>query len=177
MRQEFRELDLLDDITSLQFDEKLPTKIAMADRKNTLIHLFIEWKGEKYMPRTMHPAIQWSKSDPFLLSSDNVNWCVLGSKVDMIKPKPERSVPNVQVAPAPDVTKSERSVPAPDVKITESERSVPTDMPFTSGLKCKRDVILPITNKRKIIKKVKFNHDAIDLSEPVQLNIPLGTQW
>jgi hypothetical protein len=87
LRQEFRELELLDDITALQFDDKLPTKIAMGDRRNTLIDLFIEWKGENYIPSTMHPAIRWSKADPFLVSQDNVavDWRVINSNVKSLK--------------------------------------------------------------------------------------------
>ena len=70
LRQEFRELELLDDITRLNFNEKLPINIAMADRRNTLIDLFRKWKGEKYIPSAMHPAIWWSKTDPFLEYQD-----------------------------------------------------------------------------------------------------------
>ena len=40
LRQEFRELELLDDITTLQYKKKLSRKIAMADRRKTLIALF-----------------------------------------------------------------------------------------------------------------------------------------
>jgi hypothetical protein len=32
LRQEFRELELLDDITRLRFEDKLPSKVTMADR-------------------------------------------------------------------------------------------------------------------------------------------------
>ncbi|KAF8813192.1 hypothetical protein BYT27DRAFT_7029571, partial [Phlegmacium glaucopus] len=66
LRQEFRELELLDNITALKFDDKLPINIAMADRRNILIDLFRKWKGEKYVPATVHSAIRWSKTDPFL---------------------------------------------------------------------------------------------------------------
>ena len=37
LRQEFRELELLDDITRLRFEDKIPRSITMADRRNTLI--------------------------------------------------------------------------------------------------------------------------------------------
>ncbi|KAF8811285.1 hypothetical protein BYT27DRAFT_7030136, partial [Phlegmacium glaucopus] len=74
LRQEFRELELLDDITALQFNNKLPTRVAMADRRNTLIDHFRKWKGEKYIPSAMHPAIRWSKTDPFLECQDSVDW-------------------------------------------------------------------------------------------------------
>ncbi|KAF8231453.1 hypothetical protein L208DRAFT_1469729 [Tricholoma matsutake] len=45
---------------------KLPRKVAMADQRNELTVLFREYKGTKYIPSTMHKAIKWSKTDPFL---------------------------------------------------------------------------------------------------------------
>jgi uncharacterized protein DUF6570/helitron helicase-like protein/PIF1-like helicase len=170
LRQEFRELELLDDITALQFDDKLPTKIAMADHRNTLIKLFVEWKGEKYMPSKVHPAIQWCKSDPFLESQDtNVHWRVIDSKVnDTVDLKSSRpgSIPNIA---------SKES--EPDLKMPDSHVN---GIPSTSGLKRKRDYNVVPTQKTQSIlqvKKVKFCHNATDTSRSVQLNNPLGTQW
>lgn len=51
LRQEFRELELLDNITTLRFEDRLPRSIAMA-------------------ASMVHPAIRWSKSDPFIESQD-----------------------------------------------------------------------------------------------------------
>jgi hypothetical protein len=81
LRQEFRELELLDDIMMLRFMGKLPRRIAMADRRNHLIALFREHKGVNYIPSTMHKAIQWSKTDPFLeCEGSDVEWTVIGRK-------------------------------------------------------------------------------------------------
>ena len=74
LRQEFQELKLLDNITMLRFEDKLPRNIAMADCRNTLIDLFQKHKGKNYMLSTMHKAIRWSKSDPFLEWKDYVDW-------------------------------------------------------------------------------------------------------
>ncbi|KAF8802942.1 hypothetical protein BYT27DRAFT_7029446, partial [Phlegmacium glaucopus] len=89
LHQEFCELELLDDITTLKFNDKLPINIAMADHRNISIELFCKWKGEKYVPSAMHPAIQWSKTDPFLECQDCVNWRIVdsNSKVDNVKTK------------------------------------------------------------------------------------------
>ena len=46
----------------------------MADRRNTLIHLFCAHKGKNYMPLTMHKAIHWSASDPFLERKEYGDW-------------------------------------------------------------------------------------------------------
>jgi len=57
LHQEFYELELLDEITTLHYENKLLRKIVMADRRNTLIALFREKKGSEYMPSKMHKAI------------------------------------------------------------------------------------------------------------------------
>ena len=67
LRQEFRELELLDEITRLRHLRKLPLTIA-GDTRNNLISAFREWKGEQYVPHNVHPSIRWSKSSPWLES-------------------------------------------------------------------------------------------------------------
>ena len=71
LRQEFRELELLDEITTLHYENKLPRKIAMAHRRNSLIALFREKKGLQYMPSKMHKALRWNKRDPYLESEES----------------------------------------------------------------------------------------------------------
>ena len=88
LHQEFRELELLDNITTLRFNDSLPLNIAMADCRNILIDLFRKWKGENYIPSTMHSAIRWSKSDPFLESQEPVGWRVIDSKNSKVSVDP-----------------------------------------------------------------------------------------
>ena len=47
----------------LRFEGKLPRKVAMGDRRNTLIALFREYKRFAYMPSTIYSAIRWLKRD------------------------------------------------------------------------------------------------------------------
>ncbi|KAF8874594.1 hypothetical protein BD779DRAFT_1412470, partial [Infundibulicybe gibba] len=63
--QEFRELELLDEIVRLRYEGRLPKSIH-GDRQTTLIHLYREVKGMSYVPSIVHKAIRWAKSDPFL---------------------------------------------------------------------------------------------------------------
>ena len=49
LRQEFRELELLDKITRLQYSGKLPVFVD-GDTRNNIITSFREWKGEQYVP-------------------------------------------------------------------------------------------------------------------------------
>jgi hypothetical protein len=75
---------MLDDITTLQYNGKLPSSVVGVCR-NDLISAFHRVKGEKYVPSKVHRAIRWKESDPFLLSEGtNVPW----KMVDSDKPNP-----------------------------------------------------------------------------------------
>jgi len=63
LRQEFRELEILDEITKLHYDGVLPNKID-GHRRNTVIRQYQDWKGTSYMPINTHCAIKWSADNP-----------------------------------------------------------------------------------------------------------------
>ena len=63
LRQEFRELELLDEITKTRYMGKLPPIVTGATR-NAVISSFRKWKGVQYVPNVVHPALRWSKRDP-----------------------------------------------------------------------------------------------------------------
>jgi hypothetical protein len=63
LRQEFRELELLDEITALNYSKKLHTTVV-GESRGVLIKAFRKWKGENYNPKNIHKAIRWSKHDP-----------------------------------------------------------------------------------------------------------------
>jgi hypothetical protein len=65
LRQEFRELELLDDITNLRYLRKLPVTVY-GDTRNNIIGTFRQWKGLHYIPRQVHRAIRWTKRDPLM---------------------------------------------------------------------------------------------------------------
>jgi hypothetical protein len=71
LHQKFYELELLDDITTLHYENKLLRNIAMANQRNTLITLFRKQRGLEYIPSNMHGAIRWKKCDPYLTNSNN----------------------------------------------------------------------------------------------------------
>ncbi len=61
-------------MTKLRYDGQLPSSID-GHHHNTVICQFQEWKGYNYIPNYLHPAIQWSKSQPFKLQeSDDALW-------------------------------------------------------------------------------------------------------
>jgi hypothetical protein len=99
LRQEFRELELLDDIGRLRYIGELPVSVV-GDRRNTLIHAFRKCKGEQYVPENVHKAIQWSKNAPFVLNSDydDVLWHVLDKKTSLLAV--QSAVYNAKLLPA-----------------------------------------------------------------------------
>ena len=151
LHQEFHELELLDNITKLRFEDKLPKSIAMADHRNTLIDLFREYKGKNYVPSTTHAAISWSKSDPFLeWQGTKIDWQVLGNN---------RNAPKV-----------------PDASHIVSTPKGPGDFQRRAvQLKWKSLYMVP-ANSKPNIKRVKFDQPE-NPSPTMQLSIPVGTQW
>ena len=62
LRQEFRELELLDNITMLRYEDDLPDHVQGGTR-NTLIRSFQKWKGMDFMPENTHAALS-SEGNP-----------------------------------------------------------------------------------------------------------------
>jgi hypothetical protein len=63
LRQEFRELEILDEITQLKYKSLLPKQMD-GHWRNTLLINFREWKGLNYVPPKTHPVIQWNEKNP-----------------------------------------------------------------------------------------------------------------
>ena len=80
LRQEFRELELLDEITRLRYNGKLHASVV-GDRRRTLIHKFRLWKGENYVPPNVHRAIRWTKGSPLQIEDDDeITWHIVEKK-------------------------------------------------------------------------------------------------
>ena len=92
LRQEFRDLEILDDITRLRYDGKLSDKIV-GDRRWLLIEAFRAWKGEDYVPASVHRAIRWGKSNPFHHNQqdDTIGWHIVSQPTKTNQVNPESS--------------------------------------------------------------------------------------
>ena len=74
LRQEFRELELLDDITDKHYRGKTALMLG-DDTRNSLIKAYRDAQGLLYVPPSTHRAIRWSKKDPLLEAEiHNVSW-------------------------------------------------------------------------------------------------------
>ena len=66
LRQEFREHEILDDITKLRYEGKLPSHVQGLLRNN-LIRSYQKWKGTDYVPELVDEQLKWSANDPMNL--------------------------------------------------------------------------------------------------------------
>src|SRR5882762_8811318 len=81
LRQEFCELELLDEITKLRYEGEL-TECIQGNFRNPLIRAYQKWKGTEYVPPLTHPALQWSVEDPLPLLSvvTDAPWHIIDKK-------------------------------------------------------------------------------------------------
>ncbi|KZT10425.1 uncharacterized protein LAESUDRAFT_614928, partial [Laetiporus sulphureus 93-53] len=88
LRQEFRDLELLDEITTLRYNKKLPD-IVQGITRNPLIVSYRSWKGTQYIFKTMHRSLKWSNEDPYPLNDpepDSPWQIVTQDKLKELKP-------------------------------------------------------------------------------------------
>ncbi|KAH7870204.1 uncharacterized protein C8R40DRAFT_998836, partial [Lentinula edodes] len=80
LRKEFRELELLDEISRLRFEGKLGETVHGTTR-TVLIESFLALKSKTYMPGNLHSAIRWSDKDPYVPESlSYIGWTVIDKK-------------------------------------------------------------------------------------------------
>ncbi|KAF9066657.1 hypothetical protein BDP27DRAFT_1542651 [Rhodocollybia butyracea] len=80
LRKEFRELEILNEITKLRYEGKLDKSVSGSTR-NTLIEQYRNWKGLSYVPCNVHSAIRWSDKDPYIHEpADDIEWSTVDKK-------------------------------------------------------------------------------------------------
>lgn len=84
LRQEFRDLEILDEVTRLQFIRKLPKHIGDITR-NQVIYSYRDWKGVEYIPKHMPKELKWTDNAEWLSTEpeDDFEWEVV--KADKFK--------------------------------------------------------------------------------------------
>ncbi len=89
LRQEFRELEVLDDISKLKYEALLPEQVNGIVRRD-IITQYRRWKGDNHIPTNIHTALRWSQASPFILGHcDNMKWKIVQAKPKgSIKPLP-----------------------------------------------------------------------------------------
>ncbi|KAH7905987.1 hypothetical protein BJ138DRAFT_1016924 [Hygrophoropsis aurantiaca] len=81
LRQEYRALELLDEITLLRYNNELPGFVD-GHRRNTLIDLYQQWKGNLHVPSRVSHHIKWTTNDPFHPDNnvDHLEWKIFDRK-------------------------------------------------------------------------------------------------
>lgn len=67
LRQEFRELEMLDSITALRFRDKLP-ECVNGELRNNLIHSYQVWRKDDQLDKDWHQGMKWNKQDKVIKS-------------------------------------------------------------------------------------------------------------
>ncbi|KAF8877981.1 hypothetical protein BD779DRAFT_1448108, partial [Infundibulicybe gibba] len=149
LRQEFRDIELLDEISRLTYEGKLHPSVA-GDRRNTLISSYRKIKGEAYVPATVHCTIRWNQADPYIVSdSESPSWVSL--------------------------TKATGSASATaNTEVEQSRIKGSTISPLQKP--SKRSVSGSAVQVAKAIKKHK-NGGQVNNSSSVRNGSPTGTRW
>ncbi|KAH9969213.1 hypothetical protein BGW80DRAFT_1117131, partial [Lactifluus volemus] len=115
LRQEFRELELLDDITTLRFEDRLPMEVAMADHRNSIIAMFRKNRGLHYMPSHLHKSLRWNKRDPFTVGTESMGDDFQWRLVDAVRLKKKLCASEVDMS-----NNSERQLVAKEITQTDN---------------------------------------------------------
>jgi hypothetical protein len=175
LRQEFRNLELLDTITKLHFDSKLPTTVC-GDVRSRLVGSYRKWKGTNDMPQSLHPAIRWKKSDPFL--EDDIEEVKKTELQGKLKDEPEKDeVDTPGVDESPTVT---TPIEPNDVGHNEPSSQIEPSWQPSTPVRSKRKAVDSIDS----IRRVPFKRTKLDLLLSPTLNTrrinegtPRGLVW
>ncbi|KAJ6627074.1 hypothetical protein B0H10DRAFT_1674013, partial [Mycena sp. CBHHK59/15] len=117
LRQEFRELELLNEITELRYSNKLPAS-AKGINRHELLRSFQLVKGGNYQPEEMSEHIRWKKRDEPLLPTVKLQykWTLVGKDIPKeTKPKKTKTGTKRKGAPEGASTK-----PPKKLKVVET---------------------------------------------------------
>ena len=149
LHQEFRDLELLDEITELRYQGKLANSVC-GERRNALIHTFRLYKGMSYVPINVHHSIKWNKKDPVLDPiADDMPWNI--------------------------VTKSKKQAMTTKVDIHETSHGI-NSTPVAKG---KRKEITPQKDHKAQVHKTQSNSaksNSASNADPQSLS-PYGMNW
>jgi hypothetical protein len=83
LRQEFREQEILDDITAIRYGDKLPSHIS-GKLRNDLLRQYQSWKSTGYTPEKTDHVLRWSPAKPMSLIEEVIDseWQLITKKKD-----------------------------------------------------------------------------------------------
>ncbi|KAJ3967443.1 hypothetical protein EV361DRAFT_807252 [Lentinula raphanica] len=123
LRKELRDLEILDEITRLHYENKCDSSVQGSTRC-ILIESFRNWKGESFNPPHIHTAIRWSNKDPYIVDDQPfLDWKIVGPLKKQLNPSRSTKVvhankTSLSKRPLP-VDKCKTPSPRPDKKNVE----------------------------------------------------------
>ena len=158
LRQEFREQELLDEITKLRYKGKLPTHIEPSTR-TAMIQEFQLWKGTDYVPAKTDTALKWSSKDPIglIFSVNDSPWQLVDKRkshgnftsitTSFVSAKGSTSVNNKNLKHQQDAIVTGAEPPAKKAKIYKPLSIMPSPLGLTwdgENYSCGYDSLLVI---------------------------------
>jgi len=161
LRQEFRELEILNEITMLRYEEKLPLTFDATRTRNSLIELYRYFKGSEYIPENLHTCLKWSTKDPFLQpTNDNVKWS------DNPTNEQHTSEQRVQKRAIEDGDSNDRTIKRPKLNKTDNK----------SEYKTMLDEELTQKQCRSRGKEMRSKFQSTTIEHKIETE-PIGSHW
>src|ERR1700759_2183801 len=178
LRQEFREHEILDDITRLRYEGQLPDHVH-GTLRNPLIRSYQKWKGTSYVPENTDTLLSWSRTDPMQLLPvvTDTSWQLVG-KSKMKAPEKNTTTSYVPAKGSKPIigrkcTLDDATSPASKKQKTSHSSEVPVP---AKGIKSNAMVRKHTLDQASTsaTKRQKKTHDS---SDETILSSPLGLQW
>jgi hypothetical protein len=91
-------MEVLDDITRLRYEGKLPENMNIHLR-NPLLLQYQQWKGKYHVPKSTDSALKWSPEDPFLIMPqvEYSSWQIIDKGKNTSKKDIKHEIPTMYV--------------------------------------------------------------------------------
>jgi hypothetical protein len=176
LRQEFREQEILDEISKLRYENNLPRHIC-GKLRNPLIREYQNWKGIRYVPSATPANLKWTDKDPLSILPEvhDSPWQILKRNSNTIGTKSQTTRSNQTSTFV--AAKGSVSINGKKRKLEENNIEKPTKKRKTTenSINCNTQVS---SKKRKTdendIQKSTKRRKITDISE---LSSPVGLLW
>jgi hypothetical protein len=93
LRQEFRVLEILDEISRMKYDGEFPLELEFENRSDAISAYGKHFQDSAPCPNQVHPSLSWSQTDPLEKCQEwKVKWKVVGGKDELAKTKTKKGM-------------------------------------------------------------------------------------
>ena len=173
LRQEFRELELLDEITRLRYEDSLSAAVQ-GNTRGFLIHAYRTWKGESYVPLTMPNPLKWSPEAPLTKDDpiEEAEWQIIGTQSNKSAASQDENGSSLQHKEKSQVTK-------PVTKVAKISRFVPAkgSQPLEKLSKEQGTNKRQRSDEENLPTAVKKNRRMPEIENMINTSGPEGLIW